>query len=257
MITPSLNTQAIPFNITMSSHSYYNTGRDGLVVVQGTPVIASGHGVYKPTPQSGNQYRSNGEYQPQKTGHGDYQSQQEITHVHHGQRQQKRCNDVLFAVLFYAHLGVMAWTTARYAPTMMSDAAEAAQDAYQNRMLDEGGDGGGNNGEIEFDMAALWLILGVSAAAGLSLSILLLSVMMSFAETLIKIALLFNVVTPLLMAILALLTGAIPVALLCFMLFAFTCYYAFKVWNRIPFAAANMRTGMSGNAFPLLSLVAF
>lgn len=228
----------------MSSQSYYNTGRDGLVVVQGTPVIPSAEGVYKAPHQSGYHY----DQPSQKTGH-EYQPQQEIIHVRHGECQQKRCNDVFFAILFYAHLGVIAWTTARYAPTMVSDAAEAAQDAYQNRMLDEGGDGGENNGEIEFDMAALWLILGVSAAVGLSLSVLLLTVMMNFAETLIKIALLFNVITPLLMAILALLTGAIPVALMCFLAFAFTCYYAFKVWNRIPFAAANMRTGTSRKCF--------
>lgn len=202
-----------------------------MVVVQGTVVQDSTSGVYK----------------PQQSGYDDYREQQNIGH--HGQRQQKRCNDVLFAVLFCAHLGVIAWITAKFAPTMANDVAGSVQGAYQNRMLDEGGqdeDGGGeNNGEIQYDMATIWLILGVSAVTGLSLSVLFLSVMMRFAETLIKVALWFNIITPLLMAILALLTGAIPVALMCFLAFAFTAYYAYRVWARIPFAAANMRTAVT------------
>jgi len=220
-------------------------------------------------------------YQPQRTDHvykPDYQPQVSAYHqqpqVYHGERQQKRCNDVFFAILFYAHLGVMAFITAVNAPVMMSDVAGSVQDAYQNRMLEEdsmwstelssmadisfgrrldegeqdNGDDGQNNGgdgEIEFDMAALWLILGVSAVVGFTMSALFMSVMMHFAEGLIKFALWFNILTPLLMAILSLLVGAIPVALMCFLAFAFTAYYAYAVWARIPFAAVNMRTAVT------------
>ena len=239
----------------MSSQPYYNaSGQHGIVVVQGTVVQAQGTDIHP-----------DAKYHPQQE-------------VHHGEAQQKRCNDVLFAILFYAHLGVITWTTAAYTPTMMSDVAGSVQDAYQNRMmleqdgsaaspwsaaqvsvlssvlssvvdmsygrrLQEEDDGGDE--QVQYDMAAVWLILGVSAVAGFIISALFLSVMMRFAESLIKFALWFNIITPLFMAILALLAGAIPFALMCFVAFAFTAYYAYVVWGRIPFAAANMRTAVT------------
>mmetsp|Transcript_22620 Transcript_22620/g.48686 ORF Transcript_22620/g.48686 Transcript_22620/m.48686 type:complete len:575 (+) Transcript_22620:176-1900(+) len=46
-----------------------------------------------------------------------------------GEAQPRRCNDVAFAALFYAHLGVMAWVAAAYAPRMYSEVAEGARDA--------------------------------------------------------------------------------------------------------------------------------
>jgi hypothetical protein len=229
---------------TMSAQPYYNTGQNGLVVVQGTVVQGTDvNNNYKPP--------KNDVYKP------DYSQQQVAYHeqpeVTHGVRQQKRCNDVFFAILFYAHLGVIAWITAVYAPAMAMDVADGVQDAYQNRFLDE--DGGGNdggdqdngdgNGEIQFDMAALWLILGVSAVAGFIMSALFLSVMMRFAEGLIKFALWFNIITPLLMAILSLIAGAIPAALMFLLFAAFSAYYAYVCWGRIPFAAANMRTAVT------------
>jgi hypothetical protein len=74
---------------------------------------------------------------------------------------------------------------------------------------------------------------------------LALSFMMTFARPLIKVALIFNVVVSGLMALLALVSGVIPVALMCLLGFAFSAYYAYCVWNRIPFAAANMVTAIT------------
>lgn len=42
-----------------------------------------------------------------------------------GEHQPKRCNDAAFAVLFYVHLGAMAWTTAAFAPRMAREVAES------------------------------------------------------------------------------------------------------------------------------------
>lgn len=218
-----------------SSQPYYNTRQDGIVVVQGTVV-------------QGTDVNTN--YKPDySTSQHSYIQQQEP--VHHGEVQQKRCNDVLFAILFYVHLGVMVWTTVAYAPVMAVDVAGSVSDAYQNRFLDEAqeenGNGGedGNDGNVQYDMAALWVILGVSAVAGFTISALFLSVMMRFAEGLIKFALWFNIITPLLMAILSLVAGAFPVALMFFLYFAFTAYFAYVTWSKIPFAAANMRTAVT------------
>eukprot|EP00571_Detonula_confervacea_P011700 CAMPEP_0172297026 /NCGR_PEP_ID=MMETSP1058-20130122/199_1 /TAXON_ID=83371 /ORGANISM="Detonula confervacea, Strain CCMP 353" /LENGTH=587 /DNA_ID=CAMNT_0013006123 /DNA_START=102 /DNA_END=1862 /DNA_ORIENTATION=- len=43
-----------------------------------------------------------------------------------GSVQPKRCNDFLFAFLFYVNLGVMAWVAAVFAPKMIGEVAESA-----------------------------------------------------------------------------------------------------------------------------------
>ena len=230
-----------------SQQPYYNTGYDGApVVVQGMDV--------KP--------------------HQYYQPQQEVAVSHYGEKQKSRCNDVFFAILFYAHLGVIAWATGKYAPLMFNDVAGSVAD-YQNRMLHEGEDhsvwarglssvvnmstfgrrldegdnkqedGGGSYEDVNVDMGAIFAILGISALASFVMSGLFLSIMMRFAEGLIKFALWFNIITTLLVAILTLLVGLFPVAMVCFLSFAFTAYYAYVAWSRIPFAAANMQTAVT------------
>mmetsp|Transcript_2885 Transcript_2885/g.5101 ORF Transcript_2885/g.5101 Transcript_2885/m.5101 type:complete len:589 (-) Transcript_2885:219-1985(-) len=52
-----------------------------------------------------------------------------------GETQPRRCNDVIFAILFYAHLGVMAACAAVFGSRMYSEVAESA-------MNGDGGDGG-------------------------------------------------------------------------------------------------------------------
>lgn len=159
----------------------------------------------------------------------------------------------------------MGWVTAAYAPIMMNDVAGSVEN-YGNRMLLEDEDNmwsnalssvldvgrrlqeeedNGDNGEITVDMPSIIAILGISALAGFIMSGLFLGVMMRFAEGLIKFALWFNIITPLLLAILALIAGVVPFALSCFLAFAFTAYYAYAVWGRIPFAAANMQTAVT------------
>ena len=158
----------------------------------------------------------------------------------------------------------MGWLTAVYTPIMMTDVAGSVEN-YGNRMLLQDDDNmwskalssvlaagrqlqeeeNGGNGELSIDIPSIMAILGISALAGFILSGLFLSVMICCAEGLIKIALWFNIITPLLMAILALLAGLVPLALLFFLAFAFTAYYAYAVWSRIPFAAANMKTAVT------------
>jgi hypothetical protein len=219
-----------------SQHPYYNTGYDGTpVVVQGTVV----QGI-------------------------DAKYKQEVAVSSYGEKQKGKCNDVVFAILFYAHLGVMGWVTATYAPVMMSDVAGSVE-GYGNRMLQDEGtmwsnvfssllttrrrlqdeDNGNNDGEVTVDMASIIAIIGISALSGFILSAFFLGVMMRFAQGLIKFALWFNIITPLLMGILALLVGVIPFALFCLMAAAFTAYYAYHCWNRIPFAAANMQCAVT------------
>ena len=60
-----------------------------------------------------------------------------------GEVQPRRCNDVIFAMLFYGHLGVMAGCAAVFAPKMFSEVAEAAANGGGRRdlMMNEEGSG--------------------------------------------------------------------------------------------------------------------
>ncbi|KAL7530016.1 hypothetical protein ACHAXR_003274 [Thalassiosira sp. AJA248-18] len=67
-----------------------------------------------------------------------------------GEVQPRRCNDFFFALLFYAHLGVMACCAAVYAPKMFSEVAEGAMNGNgggggeRNLMNEEEESGGGS-----------------------------------------------------------------------------------------------------------------
>eukprot|EP00545_Synedropsis_sp_CCMP1620_P000608 CAMPEP_0119011304 /NCGR_PEP_ID=MMETSP1176-20130426/5585_1 /TAXON_ID=265551 /ORGANISM="Synedropsis recta cf, Strain CCMP1620" /LENGTH=534 /DNA_ID=CAMNT_0006964105 /DNA_START=28 /DNA_END=1632 /DNA_ORIENTATION=+ len=233
------------------SSPYYASQGDGPVVVQGHVV----GGV--PVNSNYNNYSSGQQQQvvaaPINTNNGAFK----------GEAQPKRCNDAFFGILFYAHLGVMAWAAATYAPqmyeviadeytsggddrrSMMMQSSSSSSSYYMPRFLqEENNDGDG--GEVEaLAMNEVFLILGISGAVGFVISTLALSFMMTFARALIKVALWFNIIMSGLMALMALISGVIPLALMCLLGFAFSAYYAYVVWNRIPFAAANMVTAIT------------
>mmetsp|Transcript_5360 Transcript_5360/g.6247 ORF Transcript_5360/g.6247 Transcript_5360/m.6247 type:complete len:501 (+) Transcript_5360:287-1789(+) len=167
--------------------------------------------------------------------------------VQKGQVQPKRCNDVLFAILFYGHLAVIGFITGAYAPQMYSNVANE----YGGRELNDNNNNNyeenDNNGEEGFGMtmSEVYMILGISGFVGFVMSTLALTFMMTFAAALIKTALIFNLILSGVMAVMAVLAGALPVALLCLVGFALTACYAYTVWSRIPYAAANMVTAIT------------
>jgi hypothetical protein len=69
--------------------------------------------------------------------------------------------------------------------------------------------------------------------------------MMNFAEGLIKTALFFNILVFALTALASLAAGAAGGAVVGGLLTAFAIYYAYCVWSRIPFAAANLVTAVT------------
>jgi hypothetical protein len=169
-----------------------------------------------------------------------------------GQPQPKRCNDMLFGILFYAHLGAMAWCAATYGPVMMATLTEdssTGQNAngrrYLSRILEESNADDVSGAINVDDVNDVILLLGVSGVAGFILSSLALGFMSLFAECLIKTALAFNIISFVLLAFMMLAAGAIPVGIMALLGVGFTAYYSYCVWARIPFAAANMKTAIT------------
>jgi len=187
------------------------------------------------------------------------------------------CHDVIFALIFYAHLGVVVWCTVTYAPRLLADVAENVnsnnamqnsmyQSAYHGarRMLargrfleEEDGGGGGDDyaaggnadddGDLELDIEAdqLALIVCFGVAVSVLVSTLALGFMMAFAEALVKMSLFFNIAIFAVLSLTSLAIGAFPGALMFGFLTAIMCYYTYRVWERIPFAASNLLTAVT------------
>lgn len=203
-----------------------------------------------PTKSSSNNHNSN---MAQATPYNHSSNPQDI--IPANKSESRPCRDVFWAILFYAHLVGMAVLAATYTPTMVSEIAEnveqgggrsllAANQHIVARFLDDAGNGGEEQ-DLEIDPQALLTVLCISSALAFGASSLAMGFMMSFAEALIKMALVFNIILFGGMGLLSLMGGAAGGALMCLMMSAFSAYYAWRVWGRIPFAAANLVTAVT------------
>ena len=192
---------------------------------------------------------------PSNTNFGEYQKV--------GEDQPRRCNDGAFAILFIVHLAVMVGVAATYAPQMIADVASSASSSNsgtrhlfslianvdndisntitnQHRSLEEGYSDESSNGDSGTnDIQDMLTLLGISGIIALLLSSGVLGVMIRHAELLIKVALLFNIICTGIFAIGSFFISPFS-AIIGLLLFIFTAYYAYIVWGRIPFAAANL-----------------
>ena len=113
-----------------------------------------------------------------------------------------------------------------------NDVGEAAE--YNDGNIDY------SNMDMSIDLQAIMGVLALCGLGGFVISTLAMTLMMSCPKILIKIALFFNIFVTLLIAMIALVSGVLPLAAMCGIGFLFSAYYAYVVWNRIPFAAANL-----------------
>lgn len=237
----------------------YVTTAGGPVIVQGTAIGAptatatAGGAAAAPHPMAANPTNYVQE-------HYEYDANADFVK---GEKQPKRCNDMAFAILFYAHLAVMAWVAATYVPIMSSNMAEeyGGYVGGDQRMMESSPGGTAfrslaalfhrtvlkagerdlqdNNGDEEVDYGDVAFIMLVTGMVGLVISAATLTIMMMFAQMLIKMALIFNIVVSLAMGIAGILSGVIPMAIMGFLSFAWSACYARAVWPRIPFAVST------------------
>lgn len=131
----------------------------------------------------------------------------------------RQFQDVCWAIAFYLHLFAMI--------VIISIGL-----ANNQGSLMEGGYG-----------AIIWLVV-VCGASAIGMATLALTFMFRNAEILVQIALVFSVCTSLAMGIVGFVTGSILMGVLGMLSFAIGICYAKLVWNRIPFAAANLQTAL-------------
>lgn len=171
-----------------------------------------------------------------------------IPEVAKGTKQPKRFNDVLFSALFLIHLGVLTILSLVYIPQMndggrrLSSIVEMDESSYFsssilkfNRRLEDADYG-------DVDPLAFLLLVVYAGIIGFFMSVLSLGFMIRFAELLIRLGLLLNIVFGLITGLAGLLAGLTEAAVMGFLMMAFGACFACMVWSRIPFAASNLTT---------------
>ena len=151
----------------------------------------------------------------------DYGSGQQQHGMHTKQPNQFR--DVFWAILFIGHL----------VPLVMYA-------IYSSTQEDNGGD---QAAPISVGPHIVWL--SVVALVSVGLASVSLEGMMRHADVLVKISLIFSVVFSGLLGVYGLMIGQLMMTIMGFLSCAIGCCYAFAVWNRIPYAAANLRTALT------------
>lgn len=137
-----------------------------------------------------------------------------------GEEQPKQFQDVAFSILFFLHLAVIIFLGFMYGQSTVT------QNSYGN-----GGD--------------LLLVVSLCGLVAMGLSSISLAFMMKFPRILVKCALIFTIGISLAFAILLTISGQILMACLGWLNFAVSICYAWAVWNRIAFAAANLVTALT------------
>jgi hypothetical protein len=150
----------------------------------------------------------------------DYGGQQDGNNGMQHAKQPNQFRDVIWAVLFIAHL-IPVILYALYSTTQQE------------------------NGESSITIGPHIYWISIVALVSVGLSTLSLDGMMRYADALVKTALIFSVFFSLLIGVLGAMSGNILMAILGFVSFAFGICYARMVWNRLPFAAANLRTALT------------
>mmetsp|Transcript_3436 Transcript_3436/g.7132 ORF Transcript_3436/g.7132 Transcript_3436/m.7132 type:complete len:502 (-) Transcript_3436:490-1995(-) len=140
-----------------------------------------------------------------------------------GEKQEVRCRDPVFAVLFYANVVAILIVAIAYG----GDAISKDDDDVEDRDYD---------GYVYAGLIMAFLAFFASAGG--------VAILMCIPETMIKAALLFTVVMAGLWMVMAFLAGNIGAGIIGIIFFAITCCYVYCVWSRIPFATINLVTAM-------------
>jgi hypothetical protein len=239
------------FRATRDHDSSYYSAESSIPVVQGQVVSDTGSSTYQGT-----------DFPPPQ---GNYSAHAEdVSFAFRGKQQPNQCKDAGWAILFYAHLGVMLFVTIRNVPLMAQDLANIHVGGVNRklssalRFLQDGEEvdasnynnnykGNWEEETVEFDlgMASALTIVALIGLAAFLLSSATVGLMMAVPKQLIKMALLFTFFLTAATTITFLLAGAIPAAIMIGALCMFNIFYIREIWSRIPFAAANLITAVT------------
>lgn len=158
----------------------------------------------------------------------DHTANSTSNNAYEEKKQASSCRDPLFAVLFYANIGVMIGLYTQYGfnPFDVPEQQDVVDDAADQPINTEA------------------LVYSALASGGFAavLSLLAFIILLNIPGIMIKAALLFNVLAAAAAAFFAFAWGQTIIAIVCLIFFLLMCCYAYAVWSRIPFATANLIT---------------
>jgi hypothetical protein len=102
-----------------------------------------------------------------------------------------------------------------------------------------------NNNGYSTSYGGVYTVVGVGGFLAIGLSCASLSFMIRNAQMLVQSALMFSIATSLFMGVVGFLTGNLLMGIIGLASGLIGCCYAYFVWKRIPFAAANLETALS------------
>eukprot|EP00956_Cyclotella_meneghiniana_P033375 scaffold95438_cov78-Cyclotella_meneghiniana.AAC.3 len=152
-----------------------------------------------------------------------------------GEQQPVTCRDAWAAILFYAQMiAVVSVSVIFGIPVLQNGVSDASQSDQQVESEDAPADYTGIAYIVSSTAGVAFLLSGVS-----------LFVMTLCPKFLIQFSLLFSLAMSLVMCVTAFMYGGVLGGVFGFIIFALSACYTYYVWRRIPFAAANLNTGMT------------
>lgn len=155
--------------------------------------------------------------------------------VEQGTKQPDRYRDLLFLVLFVANVGnVLYWGFTRGISSLNYDPSSSGS-----------GGGGSSDGGIVLHFGGMFLILLGGVLVSLVQTSILVSILVRYAQHLIPASLLLAGVLGLGAAAVFMAQNFTWGAILGFGVAAYSGWYAYCIWNRIPLASATLQTALT------------
>ena len=170
-------------------------------------------------------------------GGGPFFGQHQQNQNNNNTPQQPEYRDTPFAIAFLIHILLVFFFAVVWG---FSALRQPQQDNDNNATND---DGDSNSSSVSLS-GLLWLC-SLTCLVSIGISAVSLQVMMNHSEILIQSSLIGSCCFMVIMIILFFIDGVITVGICWCILLLITILYTRSVWNRIPFAAANLRTALS------------
>ena len=151
-----------------------------------------------------------------------------------GEKQESKCRDPVFAVLFYINVAIIIGVAMALGPNAVSQTVQNVNSSTSATTT--------TTTTTSSDVGAIVYSVLATGFVAIGLSASMLWVMMRIPTMLIKISLWFVTILSGIWFLLALLSGSVFGVVFGLVFFAVSLCYARAVWSRIPFASANLLT---------------
>ena len=176
---------------------------------------------------------------------GQQQHQQQNNNNDNNQTpQQPEYRDTPFAIAFLIHILLVFFFAVVWGFSALRQPQDD-NDGSNNAGTGDGDDDSNSSSNSNVSLSGLLWLCSLTCFVSIGISAVSLQVMMNHSEILIQSSLIGSCCFMVIMILLFFIDGVITVGICWCILLLMTVLYTRSVWNRIPFAAANLRTALS------------